>query len=73
MIEEIQAVFASIVTVCELTHALFYLKVPLLNVQCSQIWKLIKLGHNAVESTKNICCVKKEYRWFEFRVIQLLG
>ena len=48
-----------------LLHAMCHLKaVAQMNMQHSSIWELMlhkfKLGHKAMESTKNICCAKSE-------------
>ena len=62
---KVPIVVSSIVVVGELTYyALCNLKTMQINIQCSLIWELMiykfKLGHNAVEATRNICCVKGE-------------
>ena len=59
-------VFIVIIVVGALTCALLrfvcYLKATQMNMQYSQIWKLMlykfELSCNATEATKNICCVK---------------
>ena len=61
-----------------LTHsALLHLKATQMNIQLSLVRELMlyefRLGHNDVEATKNICCVKSEgmvhynrvTRWFK--------
>ena len=49
-------------THCALLHSICDLKVALINVQHCLIWELLiydlKLGHNVMEITKNISCVK---------------
>ena len=61
--------FGRIVVVGELTHFVFLhfvhnLKVTQMNVQHNRIGKFMlykfKLGHKAMEATKNICRVKDE-------------
>ena len=45
-----------------LLHSICYMKATQMNVQCSRIWELtlykLEMGHNALEATKNICCIK---------------
>ena len=49
---------------CALFHYVYHLKTAQMNMQCCLIWKFLlyefKLGHNSVETTKNICCAKCE-------------
>ena len=53
-------------TQCALFHFMCDLKVAQMNIQYSLIPLIIlykfKLGQNAVEANKNICCVKKFHK-----------
>ena len=57
-------IVVGVLTYCTLLHFESDLKDAQINLQQSLIWKLIlyefELGHNTVESTKNICCMKGE-------------
>ena len=65
---KVSGVVDSIVVVGVLTYALLHfmcdLKAAQLKVQCSLMKELMlyefELSHDAVESTKNICCIKYE-------------
>ena len=53
-----------VLTCCALLYFVCDLKAVQLNVQLSLIQEFMlyefKLGHNAAEATKNICCMKGE-------------
>ena len=57
-------IVVSMLTCCALLHSIFDLKAAQKNVQHSLIWEHMlykfKLGHNAMEATKNIFCAKGE-------------
>ena len=62
---------------CPLLHSICDLKAVQMNLQCSLIWELMlyefEQGHDTMEVTKNICCMKSESpvvhrrvtRWFK--------
>ena len=49
-------------------HSMLGLKAIQVNMKCTPIWKLMlwefKLGYDATEITKNICCTKKKKWWY---------
>ena len=62
-----------VVTCYALLHSICNLKSTQRNIQCSQILELMlykfELGHNFMEATKNICCIKSDHstvkRWIK--------
>ena len=55
-------VISCVLTRCALLHFVYDIKIAQIKVQCCLIWELkiykFELDQNAVEVSKNICCVK---------------
>ena len=60
----VSVVVVGALTCCALLHLVCDLKAAQMNMQYSLIQELMlykfKLGHNAMEATKNICCMQDE-------------